>query len=883
MAIRRERRRRDAGDVYPGPEATTARGLFFVRAATSPDARHRDRRAPVGRRGQGQDDRLPGRADRDGRPLPGRRQRRPHGRHRRRGLQAPPDAVGRALPAHHVGHRQRRRRQPGDAHRRAGHARRARHRRRARPGQPQRARDHAVPRGPRPGERGAARRRQGRHDRAGHRARRTATAPGGSGCGWRTCSIAPVLRERLGRALPDKNLLLGAMGAEAVRRSRRWSSRPPAGASGCATTSTTRPGSSRTRSRAASTCCSRAPRARCSTSTTAATRSSRPRTRSPGGACTGGGIGPLQVDEVIGVMKAYSTRVGLRARSRPSCTTRSARASPSAATSSGPSTGRPRRVGWFDAVPAALRGRRQQRQHASCSTSSTSCPASRRSGCASPTRSTAGGSTSGRRAARRSPGRRPIYEDFEGWEEPIHDVRSLADLPENARRYVTALEEHAGVPIVLVSVGPERTQTIERAWRPMRHRPGSRREPRRDRSSCPTRILIVGAGGREHALAWKLAGEPGVNEVIVAPGSAGDRAPSRASAACPASTRSTARRSSRRRGRARPSWSSSGPRRRSPPASPTRCGRPGSRCSGRRGGRPDRDRSKAFCHEVAEAAGVPMARAARSRPTTARRPSRSSASSASAAAASCSRRTASPPARASTVCDDADAGATGARIEAPARPGDRRSSSRSGSTGREASVIALCDGRTAVALPAARDHKRLLRRRRGPEHRRHGRVLAAAGPRRRRGRRDPRTRSIGRSSPSSPAAARRSAAPCTPGLMLTADGPVLLECNARFGDPETQVDPAAPRRRRSGRCCWPPRAAGSRRRGARPPASLPTLPGATVGDRPGRRRATRATPRRGDADRRPRRGRGATGRARLPRRHARPADGAAPDRTAAAS
>jgi len=66
----------------------------------------------------------------------------------------------------------------------------------------------------------------------------------------------------------------------------------------------------------------------------------------------------------------------------------------------------------------------------------------------------------------------PIYEDFPGWQEPIHDVRSLGDLPENARRYVTALEDHAGVPIVFVSVGPERTQTIERAWRPMRHRPG---------------------------------------------------------------------------------------------------------------------------------------------------------------------------------------------------------------------------------------------------------------------------------------------------------------------------------------------------------------------------------------------------------------------------
>ena len=60
--------------------------------------------------------------------------------------------------------------------------------------------------------------------------------------------------------------------------------------------------------------------------------------------------------------------------------------------------------------------------------------------------------------------------------EPIHDVRSLADLPENARRYVSAIEQHAGVPIVLVSVGPERTQTIERAARPFR---------RRDRPAAP--------------------------------------------------------------------------------------------------------------------------------------------------------------------------------------------------------------------------------------------------------------------------------------------------------------------------------------------------------------------------------------------------------------
>ena len=81
-----------------------------------------------------------------------------------------------------------------------------------------------------------------------------------------------VLHERLERVLPDKNLLLGAMGRPAFEveplSSRRWP-----GASACASTSTTRPGSCRPPWRVASTSCSRAPRARCSTSTTGATRS----------------------------------------------------------------------------------------------------------------------------------------------------------------------------------------------------------------------------------------------------------------------------------------------------------------------------------------------------------------------------------------------------------------------------------------------------------------------------------------------------------------------------------------------------------------------------------------------------------------------------------
>ena len=188
-----------------------------------------------------------------------------------------------------------------------------------------------------------------------------------------------------------------------------------------------------------------------------------------GGATTGGGIGPLQVDEVMGVMKAYATRVGsgpfpteledeigagIRERGREVGTT----------------TGRPRRVGWFDAVPT---------RYAVAVNSVSSIMLNKidiLSGLEQICLCVAY-EVDGRRVDRWPSSAEflaratPIYERFEGWDAPLHEVRSLAGLPEAARRYVTALEELAGVPIVLVSVGPERTQTIERAWRPMRRAP----------------------------------------------------------------------------------------------------------------------------------------------------------------------------------------------------------------------------------------------------------------------------------------------------------------------------------------------------------------------------------------------------------------------------
>jgi adenylosuccinate synthase len=191
-----------------------------------------------------------------------------------------------------------------------------------------------------------------------------------------------------------------------------------------------------------------------------------------GGATTGGGIGPLQVDEVMGVMKAYATRVGsgpfpteltdevgagIRERGREVGTT----------------TGRPRRVGWFDAVPI---------RYAVAVNSVSSIMLNKLDILSGLERIPlcVAYQVEGRRVDRwpssaAALGRAtPIYESFAGWEQPIHDVRALGDLPENARRYVSAIEDLARVPIVLVSVGPERTQTIERAWRPVRRHAAAR-------------------------------------------------------------------------------------------------------------------------------------------------------------------------------------------------------------------------------------------------------------------------------------------------------------------------------------------------------------------------------------------------------------------------
>ena len=177
-----------------------------------------------------------------------------------------------------------------------------------------------------------------------------------------------------------------------------------------------------------------------------------------GGAITGSGISPTLIDKVMGVVKAYTTRVG----EGPFPTQFPPRLMETIQTKGeeyGSTTGRPRRCGWFDAVIArhAVRingldelavmkldvlsglgeikiatayriGSRIHRDYPSSTYDFSKC--------------------------------RPVYDTLPGWREDLSGMRRWKELPQNARRYLKRLEELLATPIKIVSVGSKRAQTI---------------------------------------------------------------------------------------------------------------------------------------------------------------------------------------------------------------------------------------------------------------------------------------------------------------------------------------------------------------------------------------------------------------------------------------
>ncbi|MEO5917931.1 MAG: phosphoribosylamine--glycine ligase, partial [Candidatus Limnocylindrales bacterium] len=299
----------------------------------------------------------------------------------------------------------------------------------------------------------------------------------------------------------------------------------------------------------------------------------------------------------------------------------------------------------------------------------------------------------------------------------------------------------------------------------------------------PTRVLVLGGGGREHALAWKLASEPGVNEVVVAPGSAAIGMEPRVrvmsgvdpldAAAVVEAARQVAA-----------ELVVIGPE------APLEAGVGDAlRAAGFAVFGPDRaaariETSKSFCHEIAEAAGVRMAR------------SRAFAhldeaiEFAGVLAARGDGLVVKADGLAAgkgvTVCDDLATAEAAIRALAPGAAQGLFVVIEERLRGLEASVIGLADGRDVVGLPVARDHKRLLDHDEGPNTGGMGAYSPVADV--------PETEIEGLLDQFHRpiiAELRRRGTPFIgalyAGLILTADGPVLLECNARFGDPEAQV------------------------------------------------------------------------------------------------
>lgn len=177
-----------------------------------------------------------------------------------------------------------------------------------------------------------------------------------------------------------------------------------------------------------------------------------------GGACTGTGVGPTKIDMVLGVAKAYTTRVG----EGPFPSEISGEIGEKLRESGGEygsTTGRPRRCGWFDAVSL----RYSARVNGITAIALTKldvlskfnkikiCTAYKYRG----------------EIIKDFPSHieilkncLPVYEEIDGWEKDLSDVKDIKDLPYQARAYIDRIQEATGVPIWIVSLGASREKVI---------------------------------------------------------------------------------------------------------------------------------------------------------------------------------------------------------------------------------------------------------------------------------------------------------------------------------------------------------------------------------------------------------------------------------------
>ncbi|MDA7543752.1 adenylosuccinate synthase [Candidatus Actinomarina sp.] len=179
---------------------------------------------------------------------------------------------------------------------------------------------------------------------------------------------------------------------------------------------------------------------------------------SSGNAATGSGIGPLNLDKIVGVTKAYISRVG----SGPFITEQKNEIGEyliEKGAEFGVVTGRRRRCGWLDLISLKYSVRVNSLSELFITKLDVlSGLEELKLGI---------GYKNGDEIINDYPyeqnmlyDAQPIYDTFEGWSEDITSVKKFNDLPENAKKYINAIEEYIQIPITFISVGPERNQNI---------------------------------------------------------------------------------------------------------------------------------------------------------------------------------------------------------------------------------------------------------------------------------------------------------------------------------------------------------------------------------------------------------------------------------------
>ncbi|MBN2356832.1 adenylosuccinate synthase [candidate division KSB1 bacterium] len=177
-----------------------------------------------------------------------------------------------------------------------------------------------------------------------------------------------------------------------------------------------------------------------------------------GGACTGLGIGPTRIDQVLGIAKAYTTRVGMG----PFPTEFEQAFGDKMRQLGGEygaTTGRPRRCGWFDAVVVRL----AVQVNGLTSLAITKLDVLD----TLPEIKICTAYKYGDKVFDHYPAElwiqeqlQPVYETHPGWMSSTREAKSLSDLPANAQKYIQRIREITGIPISIISVGSERSQTV---------------------------------------------------------------------------------------------------------------------------------------------------------------------------------------------------------------------------------------------------------------------------------------------------------------------------------------------------------------------------------------------------------------------------------------